>query len=59
MLKPRTDRVLNLSDGLESLADIETDAVLDGTYELSEFETAWDAARADGSFPVIRLRSDE
>lgn len=59
VLKPRTDRVLNLSDGLESLADIETDAVLDGTYELSEFETAWDAARADGSFPVIRLRSDE
>ena len=29
------------------------------SYELSEFETAWDAAMADGSFPVIRLRSDE
>lgn len=50
------DGATDFVPAIEALSALETDTILDGTYPLVEFETAWKAAEERGRFPLISIR---
>jgi len=53
-----TETQADMERVLELLPELDTDRIIDGTYPLEEYESAWEAAREQKRLPVISVHSD-
>ena len=55
VVKPETDSNLDLGDTIDTVSDLEVNPILDGTYEMEEFNTARRLAKESEQFPLISI----
>jgi glycosyltransferase involved in cell wall biosynthesis/D-arabinose 1-dehydrogenase-like Zn-dependent alcohol dehydrogenase len=55
VMKPGDQAFDELDRGFDLLSEINANAILDGTYALEEYETAWQAAEEGRQLPVIKI----
>ncbi len=55
VVKPETDSNLDLGDTIDTVSDLEVNPILDGTYEMEEFNTARRIAKESEQFPLISI----
>jgi rhamnosyltransferase len=57
VVKPKTDRNLDINDTIDTVSNLQVNSILDGTYEMAEFNTARRLARKSEQFPLILIES--
>ena len=57
VVKSETDSNLNLGDTIDTVSNLEVNSILDGTYDMEEFNTARRLAMESEQFPVISVES--
>jgi D-arabinose 1-dehydrogenase-like Zn-dependent alcohol dehydrogenase len=49
----------DMEQALQLLPELDTDRILDSTYALSEYKSAWEVARTQQTFPIISVNDDD
>jgi threonine dehydrogenase-like Zn-dependent dehydrogenase len=57
IVENKTDCDRDVGDAIDTISKLEVDSILDGTYDLEEFDTARRLAKESEQFPLISVRS--
>jgi D-arabinose 1-dehydrogenase-like Zn-dependent alcohol dehydrogenase len=57
VVKSETNSNFGLGDIIDTVSNLEVNSILDGTYEIEEFNTAQRLAKESGQFPLISFES--
>lgn len=55
IMKPSREPLEDIERGIELLSKLDTERILDGTYRLEEYESAWKAAATGQQLPIIKI----
>lgn len=57
VMKPKIENDLYLGDTIDTISNLEINSILDGTYDMEDYNTARRLAQERGQFPLISIKS--